>query len=193
MAQLRQRTYNASFAYYFPRSLKDTRPEIAPQKTQKFSWLLHPCDPPPSGSYRNCAVCTLPRFRDLIPYIGSTAAVIAYLNEKTSILDVTDIVKTLEKPTPSSNFHLDIRQVQTAYTILRYTPMEYLPRSIRIDLTKKAVVFDAQLISALKPGPTHNDLMGVLSLSREYMSRSITNAAVFDRRVLCHLLSSESS
>lgn len=184
MAQLRQRTYNASFAYFFPRSLRDARLEIAPQKTQKIPPLSHPCDPPPSGNYRNCVVRTPSRFRDLIPYIGLTAAVLAYLSEKTSILDITEIVKTLENPTPSSNSHLDIRQVQAVYTILRYTPMEYLPRSIRIDLTKKAVVFDAQLISASKPGLAHNDLMGVLSLSREYISRSIMHAAVFDRRVL---------
>ena len=193
MAQLRQKTCNASFAYFFPRSLRDTRPEIAPQKTQKISWLSRPCDPPLFGNYWNCAVCTPPRFRDHIPYICLTAAVLAYLSEETSILDITDIVKTLENLTPSSNFHLDIRQVQAVYTVLRYTPMEYLPRSIRIDLTKKAVVFDAQLISAPKSEPTYNDLMGVVSLSREYMSRSITHAAVFDRQVLCHLLSSESS
>lgn len=135
----------------------------------------------------------LSRFRDSIPYIGLTAAVLAYLSEKTSILDATDIVRTLEDLTPSSNFHLDISQVRAVYTILGHTPMEYLPRSIRIDLTKKTLVFDAQLISAPKHGPAQVDLMGVLSLSREYMSRSIAHAAVFDRRVLCHLLSSKPS
>jgi hypothetical protein len=61
--------------------------------------------------------------------------------------------------------------------------MEYLPKGVRVDLTKMAVVFDGQLISMLKPGTTHNDLMGVLSLSREYISRSIAHAAVFDRLV----------
>jgi len=134
-----------------------------------------------------------PHFRDLIPYIGLTAAVLAYLSEKTFILDTTDIVRTLEDPTPSSNFHLDISQVQAVYSILGYTPMEYLPRSIRIDLTKKALVFDAQLVSAPVHGPARDDVMGVLSLSREFMSRSIAHAAVFDRRVLCYLFSSESS
>jgi len=111
----------------------------------------------------------------------------------TSHLDAADVAKTLENLPPSPDFSLDIHKVQAAYTILRYTPMEYIPKSARIGLTKKAVVFDARLISALKPGPAHNDLMGVLSLSREYISRSITHAAVFDRLVLYHLLPSESS
>lgn len=127
-------------------------------------------------------------FRDLIPYTGSIAAVLTYISERTSSLDATDVARTLGTPLFSSNLSLDMRQVQAVYTILKYTPMEYLPKSVRIDLTKKAVVFDAQSISALKIGSTDNDLMGVLSLSREYISRSITHAAVFDRLVLCHLL-----
>jgi len=110
----------------------------------------------------------------------------------TSCLDAADVVETLENLRPSLDFSLDTHQVQAVYTILRYTPMEYLPKSARIDLTKKAVVFDARLISALKSGPAHNDLIGVLSLSREYISRSITHAVVFDRPVLYHPLPSKS-
>lgn len=134
-----------------------------------------------------------PRFRDLIPHIGLTAAVLVYLSEKTSNLDITDIVKTLENLLPSSNFSKDIHEIRAVYTILRYTPMEYLPKNARVDLTKKAIVIDAQLISALKPGPAHNDLMDILSLCREYTSRSITYAAVFDRPVSYHFLPSTSS
>ena len=112
----------------------------------------------------------------------------------TSYLDVTDVVITLEKFPLSSNFSLDIRQIRTVYTLLRYTPMEYLPKSVRIDLAKKAVVFDGQLMSTLNPGSAHDDdLLDTLSLSREYISRSIVHGAVFDRLVLCHLFSSKSS
>ena len=72
--------------------------------------------------------------------------------------------------------------------------MEYLPKSVRIDLAKKAVVFDGQLMSMLNPGSAHDgDVMDTLSLSREYMSRSIAHGAVFDRLVLCHLFPSKSS
>ena len=132
------------------------------------------------------------RFRDLIPYTDFTAALLAYLSGMTSHLDVTDVVKTLENLPPSSDFSPDIRQVQAVYTLLRYTPMEYLPKSVRIELTKKAIVFDGQLVSALKSGSA-SDLASVLSLSREYMSRSIAHATVFDRQVLCHLIPSKPS
>ena len=110
-----------------------------------------------------------------------------------SHLDVSDVVKTLENLPPSSDSSLDTHQAQAVYTLLRYTPMEYLPKSARIELTKKAIVFDGQLISTLKPGSAHNDLMGVLSLSREYLSRSLAHAAVFDRLVLSPLLRPKSS
>ncbi|KAF9647481.1 hypothetical protein BDM02DRAFT_3187912 [Thelephora ganbajun] len=111
------------------------------------------------------------------------SAVLSYLNEKTSCLGIADVIKTLGNlpPPPSPDFSLDIHKVQAVYTILRYTPMEYLPKSTRIDLTKKAIIFDGQLVSTLKPGSAHGDLMGVLSLSREYTSRSLAYAAVFDR------------
>jgi len=111
----------------------------------------------------------------------------------TSCLDVTDVVRTLENLPPSSDFSLDIRGVQSVYTLLRYTPMEYLPKSVRIDLAKKAVVFDGQLISTLNPGSEYNDLMDTVSLFREYISRSLVYAAVFDRLVLYHLLPPTSS
>ena len=103
----------------------------------------------------------------------------------TSHLSITDVVKTLET-LPSPDLSPDIHKVQAVYAFLRYTPMEYLPKSVRIDLTKKAVVFDGQLVSALKSGSAHDDLTGVLSLSREYISRSLVHATVFDRSVLCH-------
>ena len=125
-------------------------------------------------------------FPDLAPHLGLTAAVLAYLNEETSYLDVADVVTTLEDITPSDNLSLDIPRIRTVYTILRYTPMEYLPRSVRIDLTKKAVVLDAWLTSVPEPRLADNDLLGALSLFREYMSRSIIHAAVFEKRVLCH-------
>ena len=118
---------------------------------------------------------------------------LAYISEMTSHLDVADVVKMLENFSPSSDFSPDIRQVQAVYTILRYTPMEYLPKGVRIDLTKKAIVLDAQLVSTLESELAHGDLMGVLSLSREYISRSIAHGAVFDRLVLWYLLLSGSS
>lgn len=124
-----------------------------------------------------------PAFPDLIIYTPLTDTVLAYLSEKTSHLDVTDFVKTLENLPLPFNLSLDIHQFHAVYTILRYTPMEYLPKSIRIDLTKKAVVFDGQLISTSKPGLVHDNLIDVLSLSREYIGRSLTHAAVFDRPV----------
>lgn len=111
---------------------------------------------------------------------------LAYLSEETSNLDVADIVKMLDSLTPSSNLSLDIRQVRVAYTILRYTPIEYLPKSVRVDLTKRAVVFDAQSITVPKSRLAHSDFMNVLSLSREYISRSIAHTPVFDRQVLYH-------
>jgi hypothetical protein len=120
------------------------------------------------------------RSLDLILYTPLTDAVLAYLSEKTSHLDVTDFVKELEDLSLPFNFSLDIRQFHAVYTILRYTPMEYLPKSVRIDLTKKAVVFGGQVISTLKPGPVHDDLKDVLSLSREYIGRSLVHAAVFN-------------
>ena len=101
------------------------------------------------------------------------------------------MVRTLENLPLSSDFSPDIRQIRSAYTLLRYTPMEYLPKSVRVDLAKKAVVFDGQLISTLNPGSAPDvDLMGVLSLSREYITRSIVYGAVFGRPVLCHLFPS---
>lgn len=111
------------------------------------------------------------------------AAVLAYLSEKTSHLDVTDVIQTLENLPASFEFSLDLYEVQAVYTILRYTPMEYLPKSVRAELAKKAVVFDAQLTSALKPGSLRNDLMDVLSLSREYIGRSLAQSGVFNRLV----------
>lgn len=93
------------------------------------------------------------------------------------------MVETLENLPPSSSFPLDTRAVQTVYTILRYAPMEYLPKKVRIDLTKKAVVFDGQLISTLEVGSARDHLMGVLSLSREYISRSLEHAVAFDKMV----------
>jgi hypothetical protein len=137
-------------------------------------------------------VYSLP-FRDFIPYSGLAAVILDYLSEKTSYLDVTDVVKTLQHLPPLPNFSLDIYQVQAVYTVLRYTPIEYLPKNVRIDLTKKAIIFDGQLISTLKPGSIHDDIVGVLSLSREYISRSLAYSAAFDRLVQCHLLPSESS
>ena len=71
--------------------------------------------------------------------------------------------------------------------------MEYLPKNVRIDLAKKAVVFDRQLILTLNPGSAQNGLMDTLSLSREYTSRSLVHATVFDRLVLYHPFSSKSS
>lgn len=103
------------------------------------------------------------------------------------------MVKTLENLTPSSDFSLDIAQVQAVYTFLRYTPVEYLPKSVRVELTKKAIVLDGQLVSAFDPESAHSNISGVLSLSREYMSRSIVHAKVFNRPVLCYLLPSTSS
>lgn len=127
-----------------------------------------------------------PLFLDFASYLGLTAAVLAYLNEETSHLDIVDVVRTLEDITPSDNLSLDIPRIQTVYTILRYTPMEYIPRSVRIDLTRKAVVLDAWLTSVPESRLTNNNLLGALSLFREYMSRSIMHAAVFEKRVLCH-------
>jgi len=112
----------------------------------------------------------------------------------TSYLDVTDVVRVLENPPLSSDPSLDVRQIRSVYALLRYTPMEYLPKSVRIDLAKKAAVFDGQLMPTLNPGSAHDgDLMGTLSLSREYISRSIVHGAVFDRLVLCHHFLSKSS
>ena len=71
--------------------------------------------------------------------------------------------------------------------------MEYLPKGIRLDLTKKAVVLDGQLVSTLNLGPVCNSTMVLLSLSREYLSRSLAHAADFDRLVVCHLLPSKLS
>jgi hypothetical protein len=113
--------------------------------------------------------------------------VLSYISSKTSHLDTTDITQTLENLPPSSDFSLDIHEVQAVYTILRYAPMEYLPKNVRIELTKKAVVFDGQLISTSKPGSLHDDWMDVLFLSREFIGRSLVHAAVFNRQVLCHL------
>ena len=101
------------------------------------------------------------------------------MSEKTSHLDTNDVIQTLENLPPSFDFSLDIHEVQAVYTILRYAPMEYLPKSVRIELTKKAIVFDGQLISTLKPGSLY-DLTDVLSLSREYIGRSLEHAAVFN-------------
>lgn len=108
---------------------------------------------------------------------------LTYLSEKTSHLDISDVVQVLEDLPPPSGSSLDICEVQVVYTIIRYAPIEYIPKSVRIELTKKAVVFDGQLMSTLKPGSLHDDLMGVLSLSREYIGRSLLHAAVFNRLV----------
>lgn len=129
-----------------------------------------------------------PPFSRSDAYTDLVAAVLTYLSEKTHHLDITDVVQTLENLPPSSDFSLDICEVQAVYIVLRYTPMEYLPKSVRIELTKKAVVFDGQLISALKPRPLHDNLMGVLSLSREYIGRSLAHATVFNRLVQYILL-----
>ena len=139
------------------------------------------------------ALYEVPTFRDLIPYISFTAAFLAHLSDMTSHLDVSNLVRTLGNLPPSSDFCLDIRLVQSVYTLLRYSPMEYLPKSFRIDLAKKAAVLDGQLISRLNPGSAQNDLMDTLSLSREFISRSLVHATVFNKMVLCHLLSSKSS
>ena len=61
--------------------------------------------------------------------------------------------------------------------------MEYLPKSVRVELTKKAVVFDGYLISMVKPGSLHHDLVCVLSLSREFIGRSLAYGVVFSRLV----------
>jgi hypothetical protein len=119
----------------------------------------------------------------ICPYIFLVATVLTYLSENISCLDGTSLIQTLENLPPSSHFSPDTYQVQAVYTILRYAPMEYLSKSVRIELTKKAVVFDAQLILTLRPELFHDDLMGVLSLSREYISRSLAHAAVFNRLV----------
>lgn len=111
------------------------------------------------------------------------AAVLAYVDENTSHLDAEDIVETLKNLPPSSSFSLNASAVQTVYTILRYAPMEYLPKKARVDLTKKAVVFDGQLISTHEAEPVRDHLMGVLSLSREYISRSLEHAVAFDKMV----------
>lgn len=131
-----------------------------------------------------CVYSPFPSYSD--PYLGLTAAVLAHLSGESSYPGIVDVVATLENLTPSDNFSLDIPRVRTVYTILRYTPMEYLPRSVRIDLTKKAIVLDALLISVPEPRSTDNDLMGALSLFREFMSRSIMHAAAFEKWVLCH-------
>jgi hypothetical protein len=112
-----------------------------------------------------------------------TGAVLSYLGEMASHLDAAGVTQTLENISPSSSFAPDIRVVHAVYAILRYTPMEYLPKSIRADLTKKAVVFDGQLVSTLKPEFAHGHSMAVLALSREFMSRSLAHAVVFDRLV----------
>ena len=78
---------------------------------------------------------------------------------------------------------MDVRAAHAVYAILSYTPMEYLPKGIRADLTKKAVVLDRQLVSTLKPEFAHGHSMAALALSREYMSRSLAHTAVFDRLV----------
>lgn len=110
---------------------------------------------------------------------------LSYLRGKTSHLDIADITQTLENPPPSSEISLEICGIQAVYTVLRYAPMEYLPKSVRVELTKKAVLFDGQLISVQKPGLLSNNLMDVLSLSREYIGRSLAHAAVFNRLVQC--------
>jgi hypothetical protein len=168
--------------------VRDARSRKAPHKTQKISWPSCPSGFPLSGSFQSCEVRAM-RFRNAIPYIGSTAAVLTYMSERTSHLDVADMVKTLETLPQSPDLSLDIHGVQGVYAILRYTPMEYLPKSVRIDLTKKAIVFDGQLMSMSKREPPEGHLTGVLSLSREYISRSLAQSVVFDRPVRCHSLS----
>lgn len=118
-------------------------------------------------------------------YIDSAAAVLAYLNEKTSHLDVGDMVNALKTPFLPSSTSPDIRTGQAVYTVLGHTPMEYLPKSVRIDLTKKAVILDRQIVPTLLADDCSMD---VLSLSREYISRSLAHAAVFDRLVQWHTI-----
>ena len=171
------------FVYSFLPFLRDAQSRKVPDKTQYISWPPHPSGLPLSGSFRSCEVRVPVHFCIPIPYIGSTAAVLAYISERTAHLDITDIVRTLENLPQPPDFSLDTHGFQAVYTILRYTPMAYLPKNVRIDLTKKAVVLDGQLMlmSKLESAPGH--LTGVLSLSREYISRSLAHAVVFDRLV----------
>ena len=121
----------------------------------------------------------------------SSASFFLFQQEKTAFLDTIDVAKIQggKKRAISQHAKDQIPEAVKAYTSLLYTPSECLPKSIRGDFLRRAVVLDFLLGSA-----TLDSTCQSLQIVRTFLFRTLDFVGSWDHeangRYLRHLMTS---
>ncbi|THH21561.1 hypothetical protein EW146_g35 [Bondarzewia mesenterica] len=127
------------------------------------------------------------RSADFWEKVNIRAALLATVNSRTSALDGVDVAQALsqtgkKRKKSSTNTHAtedQIRKAEGAYKFLLYAPNEYLTRSSRSDLLKRAIALDVVL--GVSPRP---ETESIIIATRAFLLRIFTFMGTADHPIV---------